>query len=83
MYLARPRTHRCRVSRRSGVHLLGITAHPKGSWAVQHARNLAAELEETGYRFTHLIRDRDAKFTAAFDAVFAFAGINVVLTGFY
>jgi transposase InsO family protein len=38
------------------------------------------DLEEAGCRFTHLIRDRDEKFTAAFDAVFTFAGINVVLT---
>lgn len=62
------------------VHLLGVTAHPTESWAVQQARNLTADLEEAGCRFTHLIRDRDAKFTTAFDAVFAFAGINVVLT---
>ena len=53
------------------VHLLGITRHPTGQWATQLARNLAAELEEAGCRFTYLIRDRDAKFTAAFDAVFA------------
>ena len=51
------------------MHLLGITRHPTGHWATQLARNLAAEAEETGARFTHLIRDRDAKFTAAFDAV--------------
>jgi hypothetical protein len=62
------------------VHLLGVTAHPTGSWAVQRARNLTADLEEAGCRFTHLIRDRDAKFTAAFHAVFAFAGIKVVLS---
>ena len=62
------------------VHLLGVTTHPTGSWAVQQARNLTADLEEAGCRFTHLIRDRDAKFTAAFDTVFAFAGINAVPT---
>ena len=58
------------------VHLLGITRHPTGQWATQLARNLAAELEEAGSRFTYLIRDRDAKFTAAFDAVFASIGIT-------
>jgi putative transposase len=56
------------------VHLLGITAHPTGQRATQIARNLAGELEETGHRFTRLIRDRDAKFTAAFDAVFGSIG---------
>jgi len=60
------------------VHLLGITAHPTGERATQLARNLAAELEEAGHRFTHLIRDRDAKFTAAFDAVFGSIGISVL-----
>jgi hypothetical protein len=62
------------------VHLLGVTAHPTGSWAVQQARNLTTDLEQAGCRFTHLVRDRDAKFTVAFDAVFAYAGINVVVT---
>jgi Homeodomain-like domain len=62
------------------VHLLGITAHPTGQWATQLARNLAGELEGAGRRFTHLIRDRDAKFTAAFDAVFASIGITVLPT---
>ena len=56
------------------VHLLGITRHPTGQWATQLARDLAADLEEAGCRFTHLIRDRDAKFTTAFDAVLASIG---------
>ena len=50
------------------MHLLGITRHPTGQWATQLARNLAGELEEAGCRFTYLVRDRDAKFTAALDA---------------
>jgi transposase InsO family protein len=45
---------------------------------VQQARNLLMDLEEQGHRFRYLIRDRDAKFTAAFDAVFDTAGIEVV-----
>jgi putative transposase len=62
------------------VHLLGITRYPTGQWATQLARNLADELEEAGARFTYLIRDRDAKFTAAFDAVLASIGIRTLPT---
>ena len=62
------------------VHLLGVTRYPTGAWATQLARDFTADLEQAGHRFTRLIRDRDAKFTAAFDAVFAAAGIDVVLT---
>lgn len=60
------------------VYLLGITAHPTGAWVGQQARNLLMDLEEQGHRFRYLIRDRDAKFTAAFDTVFTAAGIGVV-----
>jgi transposase InsO family protein len=60
------------------VHLLGITEHPTAAWAAQLARELTWQLDETGRRFTHLIRDRDAKFTDAFDTVFAAIGIDVI-----
>jgi len=60
------------------VRLVGITRHPTGQWATQLARNLAGELEEAGCRFTCLVRDRDAKFTAAFDVVFASIGIRTL-----
>jgi hypothetical protein len=62
------------------VYLLGVTRYPAGAWLTQLARDLTAGLEEAGHRFTRLIRDRDAKFTAAFDAVFTAAGTEVLLT---
>ncbi|MEH1130473.1 integrase core domain-containing protein [Micromonospora sp. CPCC 206061] len=63
---------------RRWVHLVGITAHPTGAWVAQQVRNLLMDREELGHRFRFLIWDRDAKFTAAFDAVFGAAGIDVV-----
>jgi transposase InsO family protein len=60
------------------VHLVGITAHPTGVWVVQQARNLLMNLGDHADRFQFFIRDRDTKFTAAFDAVFAAAGIEIV-----
>jgi putative transposase len=60
------------------VHLLGITRFPTAAWAAQLARELTADLADAGRGFTHLIRDRDSKFTAAFDAVFTACGTEVV-----
>jgi putative transposase len=62
------------------VRLLGVTRHPTGAWVTQCARNLVMGCEEVARSFRFLIRDRDAKYTAAFDAVLADAGVEVVKT---
>jgi hypothetical protein len=67
---------------RSGrlASLAGITAHPTGAWVTQAARNLLMDLDEHAQRFRFFIRDRDAKFTTAFDTVLTAAGIQVLKT---
>ena len=60
------------------VHLAGVTAHPDGAWVAQQARNLLLMLGNRRPRF--LIRDRDAKFTRAFDDVFSSEGTEALVT---
>ncbi len=49
-----------------------------GAWTAQQARNLLLDLAERTTAFTCLVRDRAGQFTAAFDAVLAGDGIEVV-----
>ena len=60
------------------VRVLGATEHPAQSWIVQQARNLLMDLEDTGFRVKFVLHDRDASFTAAFDAVFQAGGARVI-----
>jgi len=52
------------------AHLAGVIAHPSTAWTVQQARNTLMDLGEPTDDLKFLIRDRDAKYTDAFAAVF-------------
>lgn len=58
------------------VHLGGVTTNPTGPWVTQRARELADRF--SGRKF--LIRDRDTKFTAPFDTIFAAESVEVLRT---
>jgi hypothetical protein len=62
------------------LHIAGVTANPTGSWVAQQARNLAMELDARMDTLRFLIRDRDSKYTLAFDGVFDAEGIHVITT---
>jgi transposase InsO family protein len=60
------------------VPLAGCWTNPTGDWVTQQARNVGLDLADQGMHF--LIRDRDSKYTGAFDEVFCGSGIRIVTT---
>lgn len=64
------------------VHLAGCTSHPGAPWVMPRAREMTWTFADRSERLRFLIRDRDQKFTAAFDEVFRSDGIEIVRTPF-
>jgi transposase InsO family protein len=64
------------------VHLAGCTANPDGRWTTQQARQLVWSLSERATPARFLIRDRDSKFSRAFDEVFRSEGVEIIRTPF-
>jgi hypothetical protein len=62
------------------VRILGVTAWPDGAWTAQQARNLVMDLGGKIASFRFFIRDRDARFTSAFDEIFTDEGMKMVKT---
>lgn len=60
------------------IHITSATRNPDGTFCAQQARNLAMDEQLEHVRF--LIRDRDAKYTRAFDNVFTSEGARVIKT---
>ena len=55
-----------------------IASESAGAWVAQQARNLAWKLQDGGLKVKFLLRDRDAKFSAAFDEIFRSEGVRVI-----
>ncbi|WLQ38600.1 integrase [Streptomyces laculatispora] len=63
------------------VHILSATAHPTADWTTQLARSLVMDLKDAAVTMKYLIRERDGRYTRAFDNVFEDEGIAIVKTG--
>ena len=62
------------------VYLDGCTSQPTSAWVTQQTRQFVWQMQDGSTPPRFLIHDRDAKFSASFDAVFESEGIAIILT---
>jgi putative transposase len=62
------------------LHITGVTARPSRDWTAQQARNLAADLDTRLDSMRFLPRDRDDKYSPAFDAIFQAEEMDILKT---
>jgi putative transposase len=60
------------------LHIAGVTAHPTQDWATQQARNLTTDTSTRLSSLRFLLRDRDTKYSTAFDAVFRAEDMDIL-----
>ncbi len=60
------------------VFLCPATYRPDGQWISQQARNVQMWFDDQAIEARFLLRDRDSKFTAAFDQLFRDVGTRIV-----
>jgi transposase InsO family protein len=67
---------------RRRVWITGVTAHPLATWVTQQARNVTGDIVAEGIDVKFVLRDRDTKYVANFDTVFAGGGAQILKTPF-
>ena len=60
------------------VFVTTATAHPDSAWVAQQARNFLMHVADRAETPTHLIHDRDTKFTRQFDEILKTEGVQAV-----
>ena len=65
---------------RRRIWVTGVTAHRGAAWVTQQARNVTGDFAAAQIATRFLIRDRDTKYVASFDAVFEAEGTEILKT---
>jgi transposase InsO family protein len=65
---------------RRPIWVTGVTAHPGAAWVTQQARNVTGDFAAAQIATRFLIRARDTKHVASFDAVFKAEGTEILKT---